>query len=171
MLNLFAYTGGATVACAGAGAAVTHVDASKGMVTWAKENAAASGLADAPIRYLVDDCVKFVEREIRRGNTYDGIIMDPPSYGRGPKGEIWKIEEKIFPLIERCSSLLSKDPLFFLINSYTTGLQPAVLSYMLALAVGTTFGGNIQADEVGLPVSANGLVLPCGASGRWSRQE
>lgn len=171
VLNLFAYTGGATVACAGAGAAVTHVDASKGMVTWAKENAAASGLADAPIRYLVDDCVKFVEREIRRGNTYDGIIMDPPSYGRGPKGEIWKIEEKIFPLIERCSSLLSKDPLFFLINSYTTGLQPAVLSYMLALAVGTTFGGNVQADEVGLPVSANGLVLPCGASGRWSRQE
>ena len=130
VLNLFAYTGGATVACADAGAAVTHVDASKGMVTWAKENAAASGLANAPIRYLVDDCVKFVEREIRRGNHYDAIIMDPPSYGRGPKGEIWKIEEKIFPLVQLCTKVLADKPLFFLINSYTTGLQPAVLSYM-----------------------------------------
>ncbi len=167
VLNLFAYTGGATVACAKAGAAVTHVDASKGMVTWAKENAAASGLADAPIRYLVDDCVKFVEREIRRGNHYDGIIMDPPSYGRGPKGEIWKIEEKIFPLVNLCTKILSKDPLFFLINSYTTGLQPAVLSYMLELAVGKPFGGKVTADEIGLPVSSNGLVLPCGASGRF----
>lgn len=155
------------MACAKAGASVTHVDASKGMVTWAKENAAASGLADAPIRYLVDDCVKFVEREIRRGNHYDGIIMDPPSYGRGPKGEIWKIEEKIFPLVNLCTQILSKDPLFFLINSYTTGLQPAVLSYMMELAIVKQFGGRVTADEIGLPVSSNGLVLPCGASGRY----
>lgn len=167
VLNLFAYTGGATVACARAGAAVTHVDASKGMVAWAKENAAASGLADAPIRYLVDDCVKFVEREIRRGNHYDAVIMDPPSYGRGPKGEIWKIEEKIFPFIQLCTQILEKEPLFFLVNSYTTGLQPAVLSYMMELALGNMFGGCVQADEIGLPVSSNGLVLPCGASGRW----
>ena len=167
VLNLFAYTGGATVACARAGAAVTHVDASKGMVTWAKENAAASGLADAPIRYLVDDCVKFVEREIRRGNQYDGIIMDPPSYGRGPKGEVWKLEEKVFPLIQLCARILSKDPLFYLVNSYTTGLQPAVLAYMLGLAVRTEFGGFVEADEIGLPVRREGFVLPCGAAGRW----
>ena len=172
VLNLFAYTGGATVACADAGAAVTHVDASKGMVTWAKENAAASGLANAPIRYLVDDCVKFVEREIRRGNHYDAIIMDPPSYGRGPKGEIWKIEEKIFPLVQLCTKVLAKKPLFFLINSYTTGLQPAVLSYMLNLELKSRFGGTVEADEIGLPVRGKqGLVLPCGASGRWSRKE
>ena len=172
VLNLFAYTGGATVACADAGAAVTHVDASKGMVTWAKENAAASGLANAPIRYLVDDCVKFVEREIRRGNHYDAIIMDPPSYGRGPKGEIWKIEEKIFPLVQLCTKVLADKPLFFLINSYTTGLQPAVLSYMLNLEIKSRFGGKVEADEIGLPVRGKqGLVLPCGASGRWSRKE
>lgn len=172
VLNLFAYTGGATVACADAGAAVTHVDASKGMVTWAKENAAASGLANAPIRYLVDDCVKFVEREIRRGNHYDAIIMDPPSYGRGPKGEIWKIEEKIFPLVQLCTKILADRPLFFLINSYTTGLQPAVLSYMLNLELKSRFGGTVEADEIGLPVRGKqGLVLPCGASGRWSRKE
>lgn len=172
VLNLFAYTGGATVACADAGAAVTHVDASKGMVTWAKENAAASGLANAPIRYLVDDCVKFVEREIRRGNYYDAIIMDPPSYGRGPKGEIWKIEEKIFPLVQLCTKVLADKPLFFLINSYTTGLQPAVLSYMLNLELKSRFGGTVEADEIGLPVRGKqGLVLPCGASGRWSRKE
>lgn len=170
VLNLFAYTGGATLACAKAGAAVTHVDASKGMVTWAKENAVSSGLAEAPIRYLVDDCVKFVEREIRRGNHYEGIIMDPPSYGRGPKGEIWKIEEKIFPLIQLCTRILSKDALFFLINSYTTGLQPAVLSYMMNLEIASRFGGRIAADEIGLPVRGGKLVLPCGASGRWSRQ-
>ena len=167
VLNLFAYTGGATLAAASAGAAVTHVDASKGMVGWAKENAAASGLTEAPIRWLVDDCVKFVEREIRRGNHYDGIIMDPPSYGRGPKGEIWKIEEGIFPLIQLCVKLLGEKPLFFLINSYTTGLQPAVLSYMLGTAVVPRFGGRTEAQEIGLPVSENGLVLPCGASGRW----
>lgn len=170
VLNLFAYTGGATLAAAAAGAAVTHVDASKGMVTWAKENAVASGLGDAPIRWLVDDCVKFVEREIRRGNHYDGIIMDPPSYGRGPKGEIWKIEEKIYPLVCLCEKLLSKDPLFFLINSYTTGLQPAVLSYMLGTSVAKKHGGRVEAEEIGLPVSASGLVLPCGASGRWEKQ-
>lgn len=167
VLNLFAYTGGATVACAKAGASVTHVDASKGMVTWAKENAAASGLADAPIRYLVDDCVKFVEREIRRGNHYDAVIMDPPSYGRGPKGEIWKIEEKIFPFIQLCTQVLEKEPLFFLVNSYTTGLQPAVLSYMMELAIVKKFGGQVQSEEIGLPVRSNGLVLPCGASGRY----
>lgn len=167
VLNLFAYTGGATVSAAKAGAQVTHVDASKGMVSWAKENAAASGLADAPIRWLVDDCTKFVEREIRRGNHYDGIIMDPPSYGRGPKGEIWKIEENIFPFVELTAKLLSDKPLFFLINSYTTGLQPAVLSYMLNLTVKKQFGGTVAAEEIGLPVSGTGLVLPCGASGRW----
>lgn len=167
VLNLFAYTGGATLAAAAAGAAVTHVDASKGMVTWAKENAAASGLSDAPIRWLVDDCVKFVEREIRRGNTYDGIIMDPPSYGRGPKGEIWKIEDSVFPLIQLAAKLLSKNALFFLLNSYTTGLQPAVLTYMLHSSLVSEFGGQVESSEIGLPVSSNGLVLPCGASGRW----
>lgn len=169
VLNLFAYTGGATLSAAAAGASVTHVDASKGMVGWAKENAISSGLGDAPIRWLVDDCVKFVEREIRRGNHYDGIIMDPPSYGRGPKGEIWKIEESIWPFIELTTKLLSDDPLFFLINSYTTGLQPAVLSYMINSTVVKKFGGHVDAQEIGLPVTQSGLVLPCGASGRWSR--
>ena len=167
VLNLFAYTGGATLAAANAGASVTHVDASKGMVSWAKENAAASGLADAKIRWLVDDCVKFVEREIRRGNTYDGIIMDPPSYGRGPKGEIWKIEESIFPFVELTAKILSDNPLFFLINSSTTGLQPAVLSYMMNTVLVPKFGGTVEADEIGLPVKNNGLTLPCGASGRF----
>lgn len=166
VLNLFAYTGGATLAAAAAGASVTHVDASKGMVTWAKENAISSGLKDAPIRWLVDDCVKFVEREIRRGNHYDAIIMDPPSYGRGPKGEIWKIEESVYPLIQLCSQILTGNPLFFLINSYTTGLQPAVLSYMISTVLGTA-NGTVTASEIGLPVSSNGLVLPCGASGRY----
>ena len=137
------------------------------MVGWARENARASGLEDAPIRWIVDDCVKFVEREIRRGNHYDAIIMDPPSYGRGPKGEIWKIEDAIFPLIQLCSQLLSKEPLFFLVNSYTTGLAPAVLTYMLASAL-KQFNGSVDSQEVGLPVSSTGLVLPCGASGRWS---
>lgn len=167
VLNLFAYTGGATCAAAAAGAAVTHVDASKGMVTWAKENAAASGLSEAPIRWIVDDCVKFVEREIRRGNHYEGIIMDPPSYGRGPKGEIWKIEEKIHPFISLCQQLLSDKPLFFLVNSYTTGLAPAVLTYMIQTEVVAHHGGSVMSDEVGLPVSSNGLILPCGAAGRW----
>lgn len=166
VLNLFAYTGGATIAAAAAGASVTHVDASKGMVTWAKENAASSGLTDAPIRWIVDDCVKFVEREIRRGNHYDAIIMDPPSYGRGPKGEIWKIEESIHPLVKLCAQLLVDRPLFFLINSYTTGLQPAVLSYLIGTEL-KRFSGKVTADEIGLPVSSNGLTLPCGASGRF----
>ena len=166
VLNLFAYTGGATLAAAEAGAQVTHVDASKGMVTWAKENAVASGLGGAKIRWLVDDCVKFVEREIRRGNHYEAIIMDPPSYGRGPKGEIWKMEDSIYPFIQLCTRILSDKPLFFLINSYTTGLQPAVLSYMLHTEVVSKFGGRVEAEEIGLPVTSTGLVLPCGASGR-----
>lgn len=168
VLNLFAYTGGATLAAAAAGASVTHVDASKGMVGWAKENAAVSGLSDAPIRWLVDDCVKFVEREIRRGNHYDGIIMDPPSYGRGPKGEIWKIEDSIHSFIRLCVKLLSDDPLFFLVNSYTTGLASAVLTYMISTEL-KRFGGRTDSGEIGLPVTESGLILPCGASGRWER--
>ncbi len=171
VLNLFAYTGGATLSVAKAGANVTHVDASKGMVAWAKENAAASGLKDAPIRWLVDDCVKFVEREIRRGNQYDAIIMDPPSYGRGPKGEIWKIEESIYPFIELTTQILTDKPLFYLVNSYTTGLQPAVLTYMIQTALVPRFGGVVESSEIGLPVSSNGLVLPCGASGRWTQNK
>lgn len=167
VLNLFAYTGGATLAAAAAGAKVTHVDASKGMVSWAKENAAASGLGDAPIRWLVDDCRKFVERELRRGSRYDAVIMDPPSYGRGPKGEIWKIEESVYPFIQLCSELLSDDPLFFLINSYTTGLQAGVLTAMLTQAVSSAHGGSVVSDELGLNIEASGLVLPAGASGRW----
>ena len=169
ILNLFAYTGGATVAAAAAGAHVTHVDASKGMVFWAKENAAISQIPEENTRWLVDDCQKFVEREIRRGNQYDGIIMDPPSYGRGPKGEIWKIEDNIFALIRLCSKVLKKNALFFLVNSYTTGLQPAVLAYMLNTVLVPEFGGKVEAGEVGLPVRSNHLVLPCGAAGRWSK--
>ena len=169
VLNLFAYTGGATLAAAASGASVTHVDASKGMVGWAKENARSSGLGEAPIRWIVDDCVKFVEREIRRGNHYDGIIMDPPSYGRGPKGEIWKIEEAIHPLIRLCAQLLSDEPLFFLVNSYTTGLAPAVLTYMIATEL-KKYNGTVDSQEVGLPVTASRLVLPCGASGRWEKK-
>lgn len=171
VLNLFAYTGGATLSAAAAGASVTHVDASKGMVGWAKENAVASGLSDKPIRWLVDDCVKFVEREIRRGNKYDAIIMDPPSYGRGPKGEIWKIEDSIYPFIELTMDILSDNPLFYLVNSYTTGLQPAVLTYMLSTTVCRKYGGKVESSEIGLPISGNGLVLPCGASGRWTGTE
>ena len=166
LLNLFAYTGGATLSAASAGASVTHVDASKGMVTWAKENAIASGLGEAKIRWLVDDCVKFAEREIRRGNRYDAIIMDPPSYCRGPKGEIWKMEESIHSFLKLCGQLLSDHQLFVLINSYTTGLQPAVLAYLLGTEL-KKYGGRITADEVGLPVSSTGLILPCGASGRF----
>ncbi|MCI8401973.1 MAG: SAM-dependent methyltransferase [Lachnospiraceae bacterium] len=169
VLNLFAYTGGATLAAAAAGACVTHVDASKGMVTWARENAKSSGLEHAPIRWIVDDCMKFVEREGRRGSTYDAIIMDPPSYGRGPKGEIWKIEDAIHPLIRACTAILSPEPLFFLINSYTTGLQPAVLSYMMNMEITARFGGHTDAQEIGLPVTSSQLILPCGCSGRWER--
>ncbi len=179
VLNLFAYTGGATIAAAAAGAHVTHVDASRGMVSWAKENAVSSGLADAPIRWLVDDCAKFVEREIRRGNHYDAVIMDPPSYGRGPKGEIWKMEDNIYPFLLNTVRLLTPHPLFFLINSYTTGLQPAVLSYMMHEALmpapgssagsdRPSFSGSIEAGEIGLPVTRSGLVLPCGAAGRFT---
>lgn len=170
VLNLFAYTGGATLAAAAAGAQVTHVDASKGMVGWARENAASSGLGDAPIRWLVDDCVKFVEREIRRGSKYDGIIMDPPSYGRGPKGEIWKMEESIWPFLQLTGQILSKDALFFLINSYTTGLQPAVLTCLARQALPSSLGGRVEAQEIGLPISSADLVLPCGASCRWTRE-
>ena len=169
VLNLFAYTGGATLAAAQAGAQVTHVDASKGMVNWAKENAQASGLADAPIRWLVDDCRKFVERELRRGNRYDAVIMDPPSYGRGPKGETWVIEEAIYDFAKMTAELLSDDPLFFLINSYTTGLQPAMISYICGLVLTPKFGGTVTADELGLPVKSTGLVLPCGAAARWQK--
>ncbi len=166
ILNLFAYTGGATVACAKEGAHVTHVDAAKGMVAWAKENAALSGVEFKNVRYLVDDCMKLVEREIRRGNKYDGIIMDPPSYGRGPGGEVWKLEDGLWSFVERCALLLSDEPMFFLINSYTTGLQPTVLKNIMSLALPK---GEISADEIGLPISSSGLVLPCGASARWER--
>ncbi len=168
VLNLFAYTGGATLAAARAGAKVTHVDASKGMVGWAKENAQLSGLDSAPIRWLVDDCMKFVEREIRRGNKYDGIIMDPPSYGRGPGGEVWKLEDALHPLVRACAKILADDALFFLINSYTTGFAPGVLTYMLNIEIAKKFGGHVESDEIGLPVGS-GLVLPCGSSGRWSK--
>ena len=166
VLNLFAYTGGATVACAKAGAAVTHVDASKGMVQWAKENARSSGLSDAPIRYLVDDCMKFVEREIRRGNKYDAILMDPPSYGRGPGGEVWKIEESICHFVRRCALLLSDNPLFFIINSYTTGLAPTVLSNLMQMCLPE---GKVESSEIGLKITASSMVLPCGATGRWEK--
>ncbi len=166
VLNLFAYTGGATIAAAKAGASVCHVDASKGMVAAAKENAQLSGLGDAPIRYIVDDCRKFVEREIRRGNHYDGIIMDPPSYGRGPTGEVWKIEENIDDLVALVSGVLSDHPLFFLLNSYTTGLSGAAMQYITALRIGRKFGGQSEAQEIGIPVGKTGLVLPCGSSVR-----
>lgn len=167
VLNLFAYTGGATVACAAAGASVCHVDAAKGMVAWAKENAACSGLTETPIRWIVDDCAKFVEREIRRGRCYDAVIMDPPSYGRGPSGEIWKLEENLYPFVELVSAVLSKNPLFFIINSYTTGLAPSVLTYIMETLITTSHGGHTESGELGLPVTENGLVLPCGATGRW----
>ena len=165
VLNLFAYTGGATCALARAGASVVHVDAAKGMVAWAKENAQESGLSEAPIRYIVDDCVKFVKRELRRGRRYDGILMDPPSYGRGPDGEMWKIENDLWPLVQDCAALLSDSPAFFLINSYTTGLAPSVLANVLKTALPE---GTVRAEEVGLPIRRGGLVLPCGATGRWT---
>ena len=167
VLNLFGYTGGATCALAKAGAYVTHVDAAKGMVQWAGENRVKCGIDDTRVRWIVDDVIKFTDREIRRGNTYDAILMDPPSYGRGPKGEIWKLEDELYPLVDKCAKLLSDKPLFFLINSYTTGLQPAVLSNILRKTVGARFSGKVEAGEVVLPVSGGG-VLPCGASGRWT---
>ncbi len=170
VLNLFGYTGGATLACTAAGAHVTHVDASKGMVAWGRENAAASGLADRPMRWLVDDCGKFVQREQRRGNTYDAILMDPPSYGRGPGGEVWKLEEQIYDLVEQCAALLSDRPLFFAINSYTTGLSPSVMQYILGTLVSPKHAGVLSADEIGLPVTQSGLVLPCGATALWTER-
>lgn len=169
MINLFAYTGGATVSAMNAGATVTHVDASKGMVQWAKENAESSGVSDRPVRWLVDDCKKFVEREIRRGNRYDIIIMDPPSYGRGPGGEVWKLENEVYSLCGLCAKLLSDDALLFLINSYTTGLSPSVMSYILGSLIVPQHGGKVSADEIGLPVTDSGLVLPSGASAYWTR--
>ncbi|MFB0919962.1 MAG: class I SAM-dependent methyltransferase [Oscillospiraceae bacterium] len=167
VLNLFAYTGAATLACAKAGASVCHVDAAKGMVAWAKENATSSGLGDAPIRWIVDDCAKFVERETRRGKRYDAIIMDPPSYGRGPSGEIWKLEDNLWDFVCLCASALSDEPLFVIINSYTTGLSPSVLTYISESVFTKKFGGHSESRELGLPVSESGLHLPCGASCRW----
>ena len=167
VLNLFAYTGGATLACARAGASVTHVDASKGMVSWARENAAQSSLSDKPICWLVDDCEKFVKREIRRGNRYDAIIMDPPSYGRGPNGEVWKLEDCIFELVKLCAQLLDDKAIFFLLNSYTTGLSPSVMAYILGEGIAKRFGGNVFADEIGLKVQSSGLFLPCGSTAIW----
>ena len=167
VLNLFAYTGGATLACLAAGANVCHVDASKGMTQWARENAASSGLDKLPQRWIVDDCIKFVQREIRRGNRYDAVIMDPPSYGRGPGGEVWKLEEQVYSLVELCSQVLTDSPLFFNINSYTTGLSPSVMNYLNGAILRPKFGGTITADEIGLPVTQTGLILPCGATASW----
>ena len=169
VLNLFAYTGGASVACLAAGASVCHVDAAKGMVAWAKDNVAACGLADAPVRYLVDDCVKFVQRETRRGNRYDGIIMDPPSYGRGPGGEVWKLEEQLFSLVFLCKQVLSDNPVFFILNSYTTGLSPAVMEYLLGILLKKDFGGSVSSNEIGLNVTDTGLILPCGSTAIWEK--
>ena len=170
VLNLFAYTGGATLACAQAGAEVCHVDASKGMVQWARDNAAASGLTEKPIRWIVDDCEKFVQREIRRGRKYDAIVMDPPSYGRGPGGEVWKLENCVYDLVQFCAGALSEQPLFFLINSYTTGLSPSVMGYILGTVLQSRLGGSVQSDEIGLPVEQSGLYLPCGATAIWQAE-
>ena len=169
VLNLFGYTGCATLACLNAGAKVCHVDASKGMVQWAKENASASNLADKPVRWLVDDCMKFVAREQRRGNKYDGLIMDPPSYGRGPGGEVWKLEEQLYSFVELCSTILSDDARFFILNSYTTGLPPSVIEYMLSTILVKRFGGSVSSSEIGLPVTDSGLVLPCGSTAIWKK--
>jgi 23S rRNA (cytosine1962-C5)-methyltransferase len=170
VLNLFAYTGGATLACSKAGASVTHVDASKGMVAWAKENAVVSGLADQPLRWLVDDCIKFVKREIRRGNKYDGIILDPPSYGRGPGGEVWQLEEKLYDFLLDCREILNPDYGFMVLNSYTTGLSPSVMGYLLGELLVSKFGGEVVSDEIGLKVTQTGLVLPCGATSIWYKK-
>ena len=170
VLNLFGYTGGATVACASAGARVCHVDAAKNMIAIGKENLAISGLSDAPVRWIVDDCIKFVQREIRRGNKYDGIILDPPSYGRGPGGELWHLEDMLYPFMESCAQVLKDEPLFLLLNSYTTGLQPLVLRNVIEKTVCSRFGGRVDAQEVGLRVSGQNIILPCGASGRWEKE-
>ncbi len=167
VLNLFAYTGAATCACLAAGASVCHVDAAKGMVAWAKENAQSSGLAEAPVRWIVDDCLKFVQREIRRGKQYDAVIMDPPSYGRGPGGEVWRLEDNLWELVHTVREVLSDDPLFVLINSYTTGLSASTLTYIAESLFSAKYGGHAEAQELGLPVTASGLALPCGASCRW----
>ncbi|MEG0570795.1 MAG: class I SAM-dependent methyltransferase [Oscillospiraceae bacterium] len=169
VLNLFAYTGAATLACAHAGASVCHVDASKGMVSWARENAQLTGVSDKPIRWIVDDCQKFVEREIKRGKKYDAVIMDPPSYGRGPNGEIWQLEEQVYNMVKLCSEVLSDNPLFFVLNSYTTGLSPSVMEYLLGTTVGMKFSGMLSSDEIGLPVETTGLVLPCGSTAIWEK--
>lgn len=169
VLNLFGYTGCATLACLNAGAKVCHVDASKGMVQWAKENAQSSGLADKPVRWLVDDCMKFVAREQRRGNKYDGLIMDPPSYGRGPGGEVWKLEEQLYSFLELCSTILSDDARFFILNSYTTGLPPSVMEYMLSTILVKKFGGSVSSSEIGLPVTDTNLILPCGNTAIWRK--
>ena len=169
VINLFGYTGCATLACLEAGARVCHVDASKGMVQWARDNAQESGLADKPVRWLVDDCIKFVQRELRRGNRYDGIIMDPPSYGRGPGGEVWKLEEEIYSFIELSAQLLSEDAEFFILNSYTAGLSPSVMLYILSSVIVPKLGGKVTCDEIGLPVSASGQVLPCGSTAIWQK--
>lgn len=169
VLNLFAYTGGATMAALSENAHTVHVDASKGMVAWARENAASSGVAERSVRWLVDDCIKFVQREIRRGNKYDIIIMDPPSYGRGPGGEIWKLEDQVFEFVELCSQLISDDPIALLLNSYTTGLSSAVMEYILGAVICPKFGGSVSGDEIGLKASASGLVLPCGATAIWKK--
>ena len=171
VLNLFAYTGGATLACANAGAKVCHVDASKGMVTWARENAELSNLKSSPIRWIVDDCEKFVLREIKRNNKYDGLIMDPPSYGRGPRGEIWRIEDNIYEFIKLCKNVLSEDAEFFVINSYSTGLSPSVMGYMLSDVLQKELGGYVYADEIGIPVSSSKLVMPAGATAIWSKNK
>lgn len=171
MLNLFAYTGGATVAALKSGASVTHVDASKGMVAWAKDNAVSSGVADRPVRWLVDDCMKFVAREIRRGNRYDGIVLDPPSYGRGPGGEVWKLEDALFDFLTDCCKLLDENSSFLMLNSYTTGLSPSVMEYMLKVTAARKFGGRVFSDEIGIPVTGSeGLVLPCGATSVWTKE-
>lgn len=169
VLNLFGYTGCATLACLNAGAKVCHVDASKGMVQWAKENAQSSGLSDKPVRWLVDDCMKFVAREQRRSNKYDGLIMDPPSYGRGPGGEVWKLEEQLYSFLELCSTILSDDARFFILNSYTTGLPPSVMEYMLSTILVKKFGGSVSSSEIGLPVTDTNLILPCGNTAIWRK--
>lgn len=169
VLNLFAYTGAATVSALKAGAQVVHVDASKGMVQWAKENAAASGVQDRSVRWIVDDCIKFVQREIRRGNRYDILIMDPPSYGRGPGGEVWKLENEVYDFVQKCKDVLSENPIAVLLNSYTTGLSPAVMQYILGATICPTFGGTVESDEIGLSVMQSGMVLPCGATAIWKR--
>ncbi|MBQ9742885.1 MAG: class I SAM-dependent methyltransferase [Ruminococcus sp.] len=169
VLNLFGYTGCATLACLNAGARVCHVDASKGMVQWARDNARESGLQDKPVRWLVDDCIKFVNREIRRGNKYHGIIMDPPSYGRGPSGEVWRLEENIYSFVELCAGLLHDDARFFILNSYTAGLSPSVMKYIISSVIVPRMGGTVTCDEIGLPVTASGLVLPCGSTAIWQK--